>query len=157
MVLTREYLAQYIYLQGQIKRMRRRLEYYKTHPVMSEHGVVGGSMHDFPYAQCHFVISGACVKSDKERKSAISQLLVDLRGNEQLYEDMQMDIEHAIEQIPDLETKIIFQRRYIDNVSERQIGKELGFDRTTVCKRITKYLDSVKPESPNSEISLQLH
>lgn len=153
MVLTREYLAQYTYLRSQIKRMRRRLKYYKSHPALSEHGVVEGSMRDFPYAQCHFVVSGATVKSDAERKKKISQLLVDIRGNEQLYEDMQMDIEHEIEQISNLEIKMIFQRKYIDGAKDAVIGKELGYDRTTICRKIDKYLKSVQPEGASSDIS----
>ena len=157
MVLTREYLSQYIFLESQLNRMRRRLKYFESHPLTSEHGVVNGSMHDFPFAQCHFVVSGAKVKSDEERKKTISQLLVDLKGNERLYEDMKLDIEIAIEQIQNLEVKTIFQRKYVDRATDEQIGNELGYDRSTICKKIGKYLDEVHSDDENHEISSYLH
>lgn len=157
MVLTREYLANYVYLDSQIKRMRRRLKYFETHPLLAEHGVVSGSMRSFPYAQCHFVVAGSNIKSDEERKKKISQLLVDLNGNKRLYEDMKLDIEYEIEKITDLEIKTILQRKYIDRVSDGRIGRELGYDRSTISKKIDKYLDSIKLQADDKEISSALY
>ena len=44
MVITREFLAQYVYLDSYIKSIRRRLKYFENHPITSAHGVVSGSM-----------------------------------------------------------------------------------------------------------------
>ncbi len=141
MVITREYLAQYVYLESHIKSIERRLKYFKTHPIFSEHGVVSGSMKNFPYTECHFVISGANVKSDEERKKIIGQLLIDLEGNKRLYEDMQLDIECFIEKFDNIEDKTIFRLKYIDRYTDEQIGNELGFDRSTISKKIDKILE----------------
>lgn len=141
MVITREFLAQYVYLDSYLKSIRRRLKYFEKHPVTSAHGVVSGSMKEFPYAQCHFVISGSDVKSDEERKKLVSQLLIDLHGNERLYEDMKLDIETFIESLDNIEDKTILRLRYIDNMSYEQIGEELGYDRTTISKRIDKIIE----------------
>ena len=83
--MTKDYLAKYVFLESHIKSIRRRLKYFKEHPLMAEHGVVTGSMNQFPYTQCRFVVSGVHVKSDEERKKVVSQLLVDLKGHERLY------------------------------------------------------------------------
>lgn len=140
MVITREFLAQYVYLDSCIKSIRRRLKYYENHPALAEHGVVSGSMKWFPYAQCHFVISGPNVKSDKERKKAVSQLLIDLHGNEQLYEDMKLDIEMFIENLDVIEDKAIMRLKYIDKWTDERIGAELGYDRSTISKKIDKII-----------------
>ena len=101
-MITREFLAQYIYLESEIKRMKRRIKDYREHPLMASNGVVKGSMKDFPYAQCHYVVSVHSVMSDDERKKAICQLLVDLEGNCRLFDDMQMEVELFIESLTDL-------------------------------------------------------
>lgn len=140
MVITREFLAQYVYLDSYIKSIKRRLKYFENHPVQSEHGVVLSSMKDFPYTQCHFVVSGPNVKSDAERKKLVSQLLVDLHGNEQLYEDMKLDIEMFIESLNEIEDKAIMRLKYIDKWTDERIGAELGYDRSTISKKIDKII-----------------
>lgn len=140
MVITREFLAQYVYLDSYIKLIRRRLRYFENHPVTSGHGVVSGSMREFPYAQCHFVVSGPNVKSDEERKKIVSQLMIDLKGNEQLYEDMKLDIEVFIESLANIEDKAIMRLKYIDKWTDERIGTELGYDRSTISKKIDKII-----------------
>lgn len=140
MEITREFLAQYIYLDSYIKSIKRRLKYFEKHPILAEHGVVSGSMKNFPYSQCHFVVSGPNVKSDEERKRIVNQLVVDLHGNEQLYEDMKLDIECFIESLDDIEDKAILRLKYIDKWTDEQIGSDLGYDRSTISKKIDKII-----------------
>lgn len=141
MIITREFLAQYVYLDSYIKSIRRRLKYFEKHPVLAEHGVVSGSMKEFPYAECHFVVSGPKVKTDLERKRIVNQLIIDLHSHEQLYEDMKLDIEVFIDSLENIEDKVILRLKYIDNWTYERIGEELGYDRTTISKRIDKIIE----------------
>ncbi|WP_243109968.1 sigma-70 region 4 domain-containing protein [Clostridium sp. E02] len=143
MKLTREYLATYTYLESEIKRLRRRIKYYENNPLTSEYGIVKGSLKQFPYTECHFVVSGASVKSNEEREKMVRQLLIDLKGNEQLFEDMKLEIECYLEKLgPELvEIKQILYYRYVERWSYEAIAKELNYDRTTVQKKIDKYLE----------------
>lgn len=140
MKLNRECLAQYVYLESEIKRLERKMDYYKNNPIKSEHGVVSGSMSSFPYAQCHFVISGPNVKSNSERKKVINQLLIDIAGNKQLYEDMKLDMDVTIEKIKDVEMRLILQRKYIERWTDEKIAKELGCSRRDIGYKIDKFL-----------------
>lgn len=142
MVLTREYLATYVYLESEIKRMRRRIKYYEKHPPKSEYGVVKGSMQQFPFAECHFVVSGPAMKSDKEREQAIRQLLIDLKGNERLLEDMKLDIECFLEKLPpeEIEIKTILEKKYVERLTDNKIADALGYDRSTISNKIDKFL-----------------
>lgn len=149
-MITREFLAQYTYLESEIKRMRRRIKYYKEHPLMASHGVVKGSMKDFPYTQCHYVVSAPSMKSDEERKKAIGQLLVDLEGNCRLFEDMQLEIELFIESLADLEERTIFSLYYIEKMKMDEIGRRLGYDRSTISKKIDRVLERNEQLSHNS-------
>ncbi len=143
MIITREYLANYVYLESRIKSIRRRLRYFEEHPVIASHGIVKGSMSDFPYAAKHFVVSGAEVKSDTERNKTVSQLIVDLKRNEQLFEDMKLDIEVFIENtdILTFEEQTILRLKYIDQFTDAQIGRELKYDRSSISKKIDKIIE----------------
>lgn len=149
MIITREYLAQYRYLEQQIRSTERKLRYYETHPLTSEHGVVNGSSECFPYIERHFTVSGPRVKSDRERKDVVSQLLVQLEYNKNLYEDMKLDIDLFIEEISDLEMKTIFQMYYCERKTYEQIGAALGYHRTRISQKINDYLKSCE-DSHNS-------
>lgn len=145
MKLTREYLATYTYLESEIKRLRRRIKYYESNPLTSEYGIVKGSLQQFPYTECHFVVSGANVKSNEEREKAVRQLLIDLKGNEQLFEDMKLDIECFLEKLgsDQVEIKQILYYRYVERWSYDEIAKEMNYDRTTIQKKIDKFLDYI--------------
>lgn len=155
MIVTREYFANYKYLKSMIKSIERRLRYFQNHPLASSHGVVKGSMKVFPYAECHFVISGASVKSDEERKNITKQLMIDLEGNKQLYEDMKLDIEAFIEDTDlfNLEERTIFRLKFLDGMKDREIGEELGYDRSTISKRIEDIMNKIPPQYAATEIS----
>lgn len=144
-MVTREYLENYRCLKSRLKSIRRRLKYFETHPIASSHGVVKGSMANFPYAQCHFVVSGPSVKSDEERQKTVAQLRVDLAGNERLFEDMKLDIEKFLENtdVLTIEEQTILRLKYIDGYSFEKIGEELGYDRSTISKKMDKILEKL--------------
>lgn len=158
MILTKAFFANYKYLGSMIKSMDRRLRYLENHPLISEYGVVKGSMENFPYTACHFVVSGSSVKSSEERENTVNQLTIDLEGNKQLYEDMKMDIERFIFDNPDLtlEEQTIFRLKFIDEMSFEKIGDELGFDKSSISKKIDRVLERLDDGNPANEISSQL-
>jgi len=83
------------------------------------------------------------VKSNEEREKAVRQLLIDLKGNEQLFEDMKLEIECFLEKLgpEQLEMKQILYFRYVERWSYDEIARELNYDRTTVQKKIDRFLD----------------
>lgn len=159
MVLTREFFANYKYLDSMIKSMERRLRYFENHPLASSHGVVKGSMKVFPYVECHFVVSGANVKSSEERNKAIRQLSLDLINNKQLYEDMKLDIERFIFDNNDLtlEEQTIFRLKYIDEWSLEKIGRELGYDKSVISRKIDNVINRLDVIPMSGEIFSEIH
>lgn len=141
-VLTREYLETYTYLGSEVKRIQRRLKYYEDHPSQAACGVVKGSMREFPFVECRFVVSGATIKNTEERDKAIRQLVIDLKGNQQLFEDMKLDIESFLEKLPpeQIEIKHILALKYVDEKTDEEIGDELGFSRRAIGDKIDRFL-----------------
>lgn len=158
MNITKEFFANYKYLNSMIKSMERRLRYFEKHPLVALHGVVKGSMTSFPYAECHFVVSGANVKSTAQREKEIKQLLMDLEGNRQLYSDMKLDIERFIFESPvlSLEEQTIFRLKYIDGWSLEKIGEELGYDKSAISRKIDSVLDRIDYTYSQKEVSTLL-
>lgn len=141
MLITKKYLDQYIYIESYIKSISRRLKYYEEHPLKAVHGIVCGSTKSYPYIKCNLTVSGSDIKSGEERNRVISQLIMELQQNKRLYEGMKIDIECFIEGLDDLEYKTILRLKYIDRKTDQEIGDELGYDRSTIAKKINKILD----------------
>jgi len=138
-ILTRENLEKYSRMEREIRRIQRKLEYYQDHPLVSEHGMVKGSMSQYPYAEKHFEISAPNVKSDRERQKKIRQLMVDLMARQKEYEDFELEIDIAIEDIPDLDLRQIIQYKYIEGLTDQEIADEMGYERSTISKKIATF------------------
>lgn len=52
-----------------------------------------------------------------------------------------LKIENFINAIPDSEDRQIFEHRYIDGMKQREVGKLMNLERSTISKRLQKYLD----------------
>jgi hypothetical protein len=142
MTLTKNYLNQYKFLDREIRRIENKIDYYTKNPVSSTHGVVKGSMRNFPFAECHFVVSAPDVKSDEERNIKIKNLVIKLGEMKKEYEKMELDIDIEIEKIEDIEIRQIIQSKYIEGMTDSMIGDELGYDRSTISKRIEKFFEN---------------
>ncbi len=140
MKITRDFFANYVYLESRIKSIKRRLHYFETHPLTTEDGIVKGSMNRFPYTECHFVVSGVRSKSREERENAVNQLVTDLKRNECVFEDMKLDIESFLEntEILTMGEQTVLRLKYFDGFTDEQIGEELGYDRSTISRKIDK-------------------
>lgn len=141
MVLTREIMERYKSIEREIIRIRRKLDWYAANEVKQSHGVVKGSMHSYPYAEKHFVVSGSDLKSEKERDNKIQQLMVMLNARLEDYSKFELEIELAIEEIEELEMRQIIEMKYIEKMTDEQIAMELDYERSTITKKIAKFFD----------------
>ena len=142
----------YLKLENEIKRINRKLDYYAKNPIAGSHGVVRGSMKNFPYAESHFVVGAPDVKNADERNRKIRQLFVDLSDKKEKYEDFQLEIDLAIEQIEDIETRQILQYKYINKWTDAKIGKELGYDRSTITKKINNFFTQAQTQNIKKDL-----
>lgn len=54
------------------------------------------------------------------------------------------EIEEFIESMPDSLTRRIFRMRYVDGLSQKEISKNVRMDRSSISKRISKFLEYEK-------------
>lgn len=138
--MTKEYLEDYYLLDKSIKRCEKKLKYYLEHPLNTINGTVMSSMKEFPYCLTHVTISAADNPKNEEKRNEIIRSLVNqIAENMQEYEEKRVFIDLFIESIEDLEMKEIINMRYIDKMTFQQIGDELGYDLSSIHKKIDAY------------------
>ena len=139
MILSRDNMEKYTRLENEINRVNRKLNYYANNPIGGSHGVVKGSMGGFPYAERHFVVGAPDVKSNEERHKKVMNLVMELSKKKKEYENLKLDIDIAIEEIEDEEIRQIIQCKYIDKLTDSKIGAMLGYDRSTISKKLDRF------------------
>ena len=148
MVLTRQILEDYQKLGRELERINKKIDYYANNPLRSTHGIVKGSTRGFPYTECRIEVGAPSIADTKQREQKVRELMLRLSSRKKEYEQLKIDIDIAIESIEDMELRQIFQYRYIDEMTTTQIGDLLGYDRSTISKKIDRFLEQqVSPTS----------
>jgi len=138
--MNKKYLEDYLLLDKSIKRCEKKLKYYLEHPIRTVSGTVMSSMKEYPYCLTHLTISASDdPKAYEKRNELIKKLTYELAYNMQQYEEQRLYIDLFIENIEDLELKEIFNQRYIEGRTLEQIGNDLGYDFSTIGKKINAY------------------
>lgn len=132
-------LKQYTDLQAEIKDLEKRIDKLSNFKV--EHDKVTGSNSEFPYQPRSFTIEGYNIQS-VDRLNETKSLLIDRKKD---CEDMKLEIEKFISNIPDSRTRRVFQYRYIDNLSWQAIARRIGkYDESYPRKVVhDKYLEGL--------------
>lgn len=135
-------LIQYCDLQEEIKSVRKRiLELEKAIKVMEENGyseidtVKGGSG-----GIQHFKIEGFPYEKYSKRKTLLYARKSILETLEFDLLEMTNDVEEFIATVPDSKIRMILTMRFIDGLSFEQIGDRLNYDRTSVSKKLEKFM-----------------
>ena len=136
-------LSQYIDLQQEIKDLEKRIERLSNFKV--EHDVVTGSNSEFPYQPRSFKIEGYNIQ-EVDRLNKLKELLVMRKLK---CEEMKLEIEKFISNIPDSRTRRVFQYRYIDGLSWLQIARRIGKYEESYPRKVIhdKYLEGIENES----------
>lgn len=138
--MTKEELEQLISLRAEIRELHREIQTLREKGREVVTDKVQASSHDFPYNQVSVVIRGYDVKGARKRNAAIlkKQCMLEKRMVEaQLLE---ADISEFINSIHNSELRRIFHQRYEIGLTWEQIGNEIHCDRTTVEKKVARYL-----------------
>ena len=135
---VKKLLRQYTDLQQEIKGLEKRIKNLENYKV--EHDKVTGSNPYFPYQPRSFTIEGYNI-NEVDRVNKIKQLLIKRKNK---CEDMKLEIEEFISNIPDSRTRRVFQYRYIDNMEWLPISRRFGkYDESFARKIHERYLEKL--------------
>lgn len=140
MELTKALLKEYQNRENEIIRIENRIDHYTHLVIPSEHGVVRGSMKDFPYAEKQFVLSGSDIKSDKDRNDKLNQLLFTLEQRKREFIDIDIEVGLAIEAIEDVEMRQMIVEKFINHLTDKEIGEKIGYERSVITRKINNFL-----------------
>ena len=141
--MDKSILEQYCDLQEEIKGVRKRIsELEKAIEAMEEEGyseidmVKGGSG-----GIQHFKIEGFPYEKYSKRKTLLYARKSILETLEFDLLEMTNDVEEFIATVPDSKIRMILTMRFIDGLSFEQIGDRLNYDRTSISKKIDKFME----------------
>ncbi len=141
MTLTKELMLDYACREREIKRLEEKIEYFASYVTPSEHGVVMGSMKDFPFARCHFVLSGSNVRSDDERQEKLKNLLITLQEKREYFFDVEIEVSKAIEEVENSEMREILEDYYVKGMTQQEIADKLGYTKSAITKKMTRFFE----------------
>src|SRR5690554_5394045 len=113
-------LTQYTDLQAEIKDLEKRIKKLENFKV--EHDKVVGSDSEFPYRPRSFKIEGYNIR-DIDRLNKLKEVLIERKIK---CEELKLQIEKFISNIPDSRTRRVFQYRYIDGLTWLQIAMRMN-------------------------------
>lgn len=142
--MTEQELNQFRMIELEIEDLTYRIKSIEDKGTQMVYDRVKGSSKHFPYIEKYYYITGVDTEENNRRKILIAELL--RKRNKKLEELLEMEnqIQDYIYKIPESEIRQIFIFRYIDGLSQEEIGMKLHMDRSGVSKRITRYLNKTK-------------
>lgn len=135
--MTESDLSQYRKLKREAEDLEQRIDKLYEKDLDTGYGTVKASSKEFPF--CEYRI-GVWVENpeqvdDRDKLIKIYSDRMDKAKKEILR------IELFISSIPDSELRQIFEYRFVDGKKVREIGNVLNMDRSTVGKKISKYIN----------------
>ena len=139
-MLTREYLANYVYLQEVIEKDKKKLKDVKDNPPTTEVSKVYGSSHLFPYLKKGFFVAEPNVKDSLRWKEKIRLFEFTITEEIKALEQIKFEINELIMTIKNPQHKLVFEYLYIDGMTQQQVADKLYMDRSNVSKIVDKYV-----------------
>lgn len=131
-------LTQYTDLQAEIKDLEKRIKKLENFKV--EHDKVVGSDSEFPYRPRSFKIEGYNIR-DIDRLNELKEVLIERKIK---CEELKLEIEKFISNIPDSRTRRVFQYRYIDGLTWLQIAMRMNKVHESYPRKIhDRYLENM--------------
>lgn len=142
-MISKDILIQYSDLQEEIKDVRRRIDVLEEQIAKfeqngySEADLVKGGAGGIQT----FKIEGFPYEKYSKKKTLLYSRKAILESMEYDLLEMTNDVETYIASVNNSEMRRILTMRFINNMNFEQIGKILGYDRTSISKKIDKFLE----------------
>lgn len=141
-MISKEILIQYSDLQEEVKEVRERIKRTERQIAKIEED---GNVIDTVSGGCggiqHFKIEGFPYPEYSRKKTLLYARKATLASLEMELLETLNQVEEFIASVNNSEMRRILSMRFIDNKNFEQIGRILGYDRTSISKKIDKFLE----------------
>ncbi len=142
MKITRKDIANYKLLGVLLEKDRQKLVDYIEKRPSCYAGKVYGSNAEFPYEPRGFSVSGCNeyeIAQMKEWEQKCREMEIKVQEDIDRLKNLTIGIDRLIADCTDLEDKMILECTK-DGMSQQQIARKVGLERSVVSKRIKKYV-----------------
>lgn len=141
-MISKEILIQYSDLQEEVKEVRERIERTESQiEKIEKEGNVIDTVSGGSGGIQHFKIEGFPYPEYSRKKTLLYARKATLVSLELELLETLNQVEEFIASVNNSEMRRILTMRFIDNKNFEQIGKILGYDRTSISKKIDKFLE----------------
>ena len=141
-MISKEILIQYSDLQEEVKEVRERIERTERQiGKIEEDGKVIDTVSGGSGGIQHFKIEGFPYPEYSRKKTLLYARKATLASLEMELLETLNQVEEFIASVDDSKMRRILTMRFIENKNFEQIGKALGYDRTSISKKIDKFLE----------------
>ena len=136
--MDKKKLRQYQSLKREQKMLEDKMEKLneRAERIPTVAGTVKGSMSAFPYIETHMSV----VMSEPKQADMIDrQMRINERRREQV-DKLLTEIEEFISQIPDSNTRQIFELIYLNGNTQQEVGDKLGYSKGRISQIISENL-----------------
>ena len=137
--MTEKELSQYRKLKREAEDLQNRIDKQYDKEIATGHSTVRGSSKEFPYTEFHFGVWVDDPKQVDERNKLIKAYSVRM---EKARKEI-LRIQQFINDIPDSELRQIFEYRFVDGFTQREISKEVHLDQSVISRKIRNYLAQI--------------
>lgn len=137
--MDRKTLKQYLQLKREQQRLEKKIGklYDRTDDVPVVLGKVKSSMREHPYIETHVTVQ----MEEPREADTINRLIKINEARKNKVDELLLEIEEYIADIPDSETRQIFEMVFLEGKKQQEVAEEIKMERSTVSKRITSYLE----------------
>lgn len=134
--MKKEELEEYQKIKKEIKLLERQIEREEDKEIPVVLGTVRGSMRNFPYIEKQTVVH----MYDPVMSDIIDKSIQMKKKKKEELEYIVNETETYINEISDNELRMIFTMYYIEELKQEEIANILGYERSTIAKKIAKGL-----------------
>lgn len=119
-----------------VEKLNRDILELQNRDIDTVSGKVKGSMKDFPYTERRFSVQ---MEIPGEAERIHKQIAKRERELDEIGAHM-TTIEDFIDGIEDVYIKSIFEYRYLEGMTQEEIGEKMGLDRSRISRKIDNFL-----------------
>ena len=134
--MTKKSLNEYPALKKRREKLKNDIEDLKCRDIDVISGKVKGSMKEHPYIERSFTV-------EMEVPEEAGKVRDKIAGKEWEIKELEgkmREVEEFISAIPDVQIKTIFEYRYLEGMTQKEVGGKVGLDRSRVSRRIDNFL-----------------
>ncbi len=142
MKITRKDIANYKLLKVLLEKDQKKLERYVANQPSAYSGKVYGSNPEFPYQPRGFTVTGCSdfeIAQLKDWEKKCREMEVKIQDDIRRLNELELAIDTMIANAKDVEDKAILEYTK-DGLSQYEIADILCMERSTVSKRLSKYV-----------------